>query len=213
MLISNPRALNTLRAEISNLSPPLPPTSEDPAFVIPDATAKSMPYLQACIKETLRVYPVGVGLNLKDAPPQGDTLPDGTFIPGNTAIGMCAWRIFRNKDVFGEDAELWRPERWIEMADLAATASSAEEREAAKKCLARMERICELSFGYGEYKCLGERIARIELGKGVVEMLRRFEFQVEDVKKPIEREICYGLFLQRGLWCRVAERNECNEQA
>jgi cytochrome P450 len=169
-----------------------------------------MPFLQACIKETLRLYPAGVGLNLKDAPPQGDTLSDGIFIPGGTAVGQCAWRIFRNKTVFGEDAEVWRPERWIELADLALMTSSfaAEERRAAKERLALMDRTCDLSFGYGQFKCLGERIARIELGKCVVEMVRRYEVQVEDVKKPIRREISYGLFLQRGLWCRVEERKE-----
>jgi len=50
--------------------------------------------------------------------------------------------------------------------------SSAEERRAAKEQLACMDRTCELSFGYGLYKCLGERIARIELGKCIVEIVR-----------------------------------------
>ena len=167
-----------------------------------------MPFLQACIKETLRLYPVTVAPLPKDAPPQGDTLPDGTVIPGGTIIGQCVWPIFRNKTVFGEDADVWRPERWIELAEVASTTSESEERRAATERLARMDRTCELSFGYGMYKCLGERIARTEMVKCIVEMVRRFEVQVEDVKKPIEMDICYGAFLQKGLWCRVEERRE-----
>jgi cytochrome P450 len=36
--------------------------------IIPDKRAKELPYLQACIKESLRVFPSAAGLILKDAP-------------------------------------------------------------------------------------------------------------------------------------------------
>jgi cytochrome P450 len=118
--------------------------------IISDKRAKELPYLQACIKESLRVFPSAAGLMLKDAPPGGDTLPDGTFIPGGTAIGHCSWAIHRNKAIYGPDAHLFRPERWL---------------EATGERLAKMEKTQLNVFGHGLYRCLGENIAKLELNK------------------------------------------------
>lgn len=118
-------------------------------------------------------------------------MPDGTFIPGGTAIGLCAWAIQHNKEVFGEDAKLFRPERWFE--------ADAEQ-------LARMKKTNEMVFGHGRYRCLGEQVAKLELNKVVFELLRRFDFTLEKPSKPFDREFSYGLFLQTGMWVRVVER-------
>jgi cytochrome P450 len=159
--------------------------------IISDKRAKELPYLQACIKESLRVFPSAAGLMLKDAPPGGDTLPDGTFIPGGTAIGHCSWAIHRNKAIYGPDAHLFRPERWL---------------EAKGERLAKMERTQLNVFGHGLYRCLGENIAKLELNKVIFELVRRFEITLEDPAKPFERNTSYGLFLQTGMWVRIEER-------
>ena len=123
--------------------------------------------------------------------PEGDTLPDGTFIPGGTAIGICAFGIHRNKEIYGEDAKLFRPERWL---------------EANEEQLVKMKRTQEMVFSGGLYRCLGEQIAKMELNKAVFELVRRFEFTMEKPNKPFDREFCFGLFLQTGMWVRVTER-------
>ena len=188
-IFSNPRVHNRLLAEIASANVPL-------SEIISDRRARELPYLQACIKEGLRIFPVAGGLMLKDAPPEGDYLDDGTFIPGSTAIGFCSWAVHRNKAVFGPDAKVYRPERWL---------------EAPPEQLARMERTHDISFGYGKFKCLGMAIAKVELNKVVFELVRRFEFTVEDVSRPVERQRCFGLFLQKGIWCRVVEREQKTE--
>jgi cytochrome P450 len=69
-----------------------------------------MPYLQAVIKEGLRIWPPVIGLLSKVVPEQGDEVEfDGKklFIPGGTNVGYCAWGIHRNKEVFGDDAEMF----------------------------------------------------------------------------------------------------------
>lgn len=38
----------------------------------------------------------------------------GVPIPEGTVIGVNAWVMNRNKSVFGDDAEYFRPERWID---------------------------------------------------------------------------------------------------
>ena len=124
--------------------------------VIQDREARQLPYLQACIKEGLRVHPPAAGLFTKVTPREGDTLDDGTFIPGGTRICASTWATQHNKATFGDDAEVFRPERWLEVAG---------------DDLQRMERTLELVFGAGRYGCLGKSIAFIELNKFFVEVM------------------------------------------
>ena len=72
-----------------------------------------MPYLQAIIKEGLRIWPPVVGLMAKEVPKGGDVFK-GQYLPEGTHIGYCAWGIFRRKDIWGEDAQEYRPERWLD---------------------------------------------------------------------------------------------------
>ena len=46
-------------------------------------------------------------------PPEGATVCGENFT-GGTVIGMSPWVVHRDKDVFGEDAGVWRPERWLD---------------------------------------------------------------------------------------------------
>jgi len=144
-LVTNPRVLRNFLEEISNHTPSSP---------IKESEAKSMPYLQAIIKEGLRLWPPVVGLMSKTVPPGGDTF-NGIFIPGGTDVGYCAWGVFRNKRFWGEDANEFRPERWFGVG-------------AGK--LKEMDDTMALIFGYGRYGCLGKGVAMIELNKIFVEV-------------------------------------------
>jgi cytochrome P450 len=53
---------------------------------ITDDEAKQLPYLQAIIKEGLRICPPVSGLMDKEVPPGGDTIDD-VFVPSGTKIG------------------------------------------------------------------------------------------------------------------------------
>ena len=39
---------------------------------------------------------------------------EGKHIPENTIIGVNSWVVNRDKAIFGEDADIFRPERWID---------------------------------------------------------------------------------------------------
>ena len=144
-LIMNPRVVSKLRAEFQPHPSP-----------ITDAVARKLPYLQAVINESLRIFPPVVGLMSKEVPPAGDVI-DGKFVPGGTKIGFGAYGIYRNKAIWGDDADSFRPERWLEV--------SSEK-------LKEMESTLELVFSYGKYKCLGKDIAMMELNKIFVEASR-----------------------------------------
>ncbi len=80
-LITTPRVLWRLRAEIDEAV-----NSGNISNPIRDQEARALPYLQACIKEGLRLFPPVTGLLTKLVPPEGDTI-DGVFLPGGTDIG------------------------------------------------------------------------------------------------------------------------------
>lgn len=157
---------------------------------IRDSEGRNLLYLQACIKEALRLWPPVTGLLQKVVPPEGDTI-HGKHIPGGTFIGHCAWAVGRNSQVYGQDFAVFRPERWLE--------ASGEQ-------LQRMERNAELTFGYGRFKCLGQPVAQMELNKVFVELLRRFEFQIMDPSQPWSLD-SRGIFLCKEFWVRITERH------
>lgn len=46
--------------------------------------------------------------------PAGGATFDGIVLPAGTIIGMNPWVIARERKVYGEDADEFRPERWLE---------------------------------------------------------------------------------------------------
>jgi cytochrome P450 len=61
----------------------------------------------------MRMHPA-TGFILERRVPQGGVTLHGVHLPAGTIVGVNAWVLHYNKDVFGEDAHAFRPERWIE---------------------------------------------------------------------------------------------------
>jgi cytochrome P450 len=156
-IITNPKVYATLQSEIDEAV-----RTNRISNPISDSEARELPYLTACIREGLRIWPPVPSTFSKTVPPDGDTLA-GTFVPGGTNIGISMLGVQRNKSVFGKDVDMFRPERWLE--------ASGEQ-------LQRMEKTNDLVFGSGRYQCLGKNIAMIELRKVFVEVRRRGPQQV-----------------------------------
>jgi cytochrome P450 len=75
-----------------------------------------MPYFQACVREALRMHPAVGQLLERVVPPEGATI-SGVFLPAGTIVGMNPWVASRDKAVYGTDADVFRPERWIDADD------------------------------------------------------------------------------------------------
>jgi cytochrome P450 len=148
--MTNPYIYNKLRAEIDGaiiagkISSP----------VVRDAEARALPYLQAVIMESLRICPPAGGLLSKVTPPEGDTVC-GVFVPGGVEFTGITWAALRNENIFGQQPDLFRPERWLDVP---------EEK------FKEMARVTDLAFGHGMYKCLGRTVALMELNKISVEV-------------------------------------------
>lgn len=125
--------------------------------------AQKLPYLDAVIQESFRLHPAPGLILERIVPPQGmDIL--GNFIPGGTIVGCNPWVVHRHKPTFGDDVDVFRPERWLE-------SSPAQLKEM---------RAAMFQFGAGARTCIGKNISLLEIYKLVPSFLRRFEVQWAD---------------------------------
>ena len=82
----------------------------------------------------------------------------GEYIPGGVNVGVWGDVVQRRKDVFGDDADSFRPERWL------------GDQEEVRKMKNTM-----VQFGVGKYSCLGKNLARVMMCKLVPTLLKQFE--------------------------------------
>ncbi|KAH8899807.1 cytochrome P450 [Thozetella sp. PMI_491] len=130
-----------------------------------DPQLKNMVYLRWCINEVLRLYP-SVPANTREAA-EDTTLPvgggpDGTkpiFVRKGTTVLWYVYAMHRRPDVYGEDAEEFRPERWDGLRPGWAF----------------------LPFNGGPRICIGQQFALTEAAYVIVRMLQTFTgFEARD---------------------------------
>jgi cytochrome P450 len=74
--------------------------------------AEKIPYLNACIGEATRLNPSILWQLPREAPVDGVTIA-GHYVPPGSVISMSALAQDHCKEIYGEDADEWRPERWL----------------------------------------------------------------------------------------------------
>lgn len=155
-IITNPRVYKKLQKEIdAAVESGQAPSSLE---IISMAQASNISYLQAVIRECLRVWPPVVDIFPRDIPPGGETwIVEGreVYLPGGTNIGYSAVSMHHSKSLYGDDAGSFRPERWLE--------NDPDK-------LAAMIRTNEMIFGHGKFQCLGKPVAQIEISKLIFEV-------------------------------------------
>jgi cytochrome P450 len=104
-LLKNPRTYKKAVAEVRNLQ------YESDLVTYPESL--QLPYVQACIKEGLRMQPA-VGMLMERFVPKGGVTLDGVHLPAGTIVGINPWVAARDVSVYGPDAEEFRPERWLD---------------------------------------------------------------------------------------------------
>lgn len=122
---------------------------------------QALVYMEAVIRETLRLYPV-VPLYVRRAASDA-VLVDGTFIAKGTSVTMCPYTTGRLESVWGEDALEFKPERFI---------------DAATNKLRVFPAYKFFSFGAGPKICIGMNLAMLEMKLVLSAMLSRFRFDV-----------------------------------
>ncbi|QRV87850.1 cytochrome P450 family protein [Ceratobasidium sp. AG-Ba] len=177
-LAANPRAQRALHAE---LDANLPRSSSTASPATTYDSVKSLPYLNACINEGLRLHSTS-SMGLPRVIPPGTELEVAgeKFGPG-CVLSVPSFTIHRDKEVWGEDVDAFRPERWFEEGS------------------ARMNKIFN-PFSYGPRACVGRNLATMELQIIISSIFRRYEFVLLNPNEPLgTRE---G-FLRKPLSCYV----------
>lgn len=132
-----------------------------------EAVFKNMPYLRACIKESLRVYPLTVGNARTQA---NDVVISGYRVPKGTLISMNSVTLIKD-DAHYPRAREFLPERWLR---------ASKENEKSAECphaLKASSPFVYLPFGFGSRSCIGRRIAEMELELGIARLIRNFHVE------------------------------------
>ncbi|KAH7267929.1 cytochrome P450 [Fusarium solani] len=158
--------------------------------IITFSESLELEYLQACIKEALRMHPAVSYPLERVVPPDGVRLC-GEYLPGGTIVGVNAAVIHRERDIFGQDADTFRPERWLH---------SSEER------IKLMDRH-NLAFGAGARTCIGKNISIMEMSKFVPQVLRQFDLEWAS-SEPGWKVKTYWFAKQTGLLVRFHRRDK-----
>ena len=120
-----------------------------------------MPYLQAVIYESMRLFPAN-GLPLARVSPRERMQIIGHYFGPGVQLRVYSWALHRNKNIFGEDALQFKPERWQD-----------KERS-------RDQHRAFFSFGYRARACLGRHLAWMELSKGASTFFKRYDVRLEE---------------------------------
>ncbi|PVH78578.1 cytochrome P450 [Cadophora sp. DSE1049] len=178
---------------------------------------KKMQYLSYILKEVLRLYPY-VPINSRAAikttvlPTGGG--PDGTapiFVKKGTAVGYAVYAMHRRKELYGKDAELFRPERWDPLEE----ANSID--------------LKNIGWGYlpfngGPRVCIGQVFALLESSYLIIRLIQNFQSFECDPARPMPeagqegQDVTLVLASRDGCWIRAfayaaAEKGEGIEGA
>ncbi|TCD67732.1 cytochrome P450-dit2 [Steccherinum ochraceum] len=143
-------------------------------------TVLSLPYLDAIYRETARLYPVS--LYIQRTAEKDTVLPlwkpvmdkhgksiDSLPIAKGTPVMIGIYAYNRSKAIWGDDAEEWKPERWL--APLPDTFKSLPGTAVYSNMM---------TFIGGPRGCIGFKYAELEIKTILCHLLKRFKFTATD---------------------------------
>ncbi|KAL6362875.1 hypothetical protein LRP88_04189 [Fusarium phalaenopsidis] len=165
-LLRHPKALQRLRDELKE-------TLDVDSPVASYGQVKNLPYLRACLDESMRLLPpVSFGLNRKTS--LGGLTIDGQWIDEGTTVGVPAYTAHRNPELF-PDPERYYPERWLEEMNKDAMTSF-------------------IPFSAGARGCIGRNITYMEQMILIASLVRRYDFALLHDDWELDHEEAFNLW-------------------
>ncbi|KAK7351673.1 hypothetical protein VNO77_11285 [Canavalia gladiata] len=144
---------------------------------VEESDIRNLVYVQAIIKETLRLYPAGPLLGPREA--QEDCIVAGYHVPAGTRLVVNLWKIHRDPRIW-EDPSGFRPERFI-------TRNAVD---------VRGQNFELIPFGSGRRSCPGISFALLVLHLTLARLLHAFEFATP-LDEPIDMTESPGLTIPK----------------
>ncbi|KAJ7131447.1 cytochrome P450 oxidoreductase [Mycena epipterygia] len=204
-VVGDPRIYQKLQEEIDDSV-----KKRNIAFPLSYSDACKLPYFQACLKETLRLHPPVPWTLSRSVGPGGATIADHFFSEG-TEVSMSPFVVHRRPEAYGDDAAIFRPERWTE--------GDPEQHK-------RMEHN-NFAFGSGPRVCMGKAIGMMEISKVMPLLFARYSiaFAPRSATSPHRHRVgravdgrvsveepyfvtSQWVALQRDFWCDLVRRSE-----
>ncbi|KAJ4408975.1 hypothetical protein N0V91_002789 [Didymella pomorum] len=168
--LSHPEVVRKLQQELDEALP----SDDVPTY----AAVKDLQYLDNVIKETMRIHSTSsLGLPRLIPPGPGLTI-NGRHFPQGTALSVPAYTIHHSKEIWGPDADTFRPERWEKVTE--------------------KQKAAFIPFSYGPRACVGRNVAEMELALIVATVFKRYEFELRQgemetregfLRKPLGLEV------------------------
>ncbi|XDV35217.1 hypothetical protein PO909_005208 [Leuciscus waleckii] len=153
-LSRNPCAQAKLLKEIQDVVPAgKPPRAEH---------IKNMPYLKACLKESMRVSP---SVPFTSRTLDKDTVLGDYTLPKGTVLMINSQAIGSNEEYF-DNGKQFRPERWLEDKG-------------------SINPFAHVPFGIGKRMCIGRRLAELQIQLSLCWILRDYEIVATD-HEPVD---------------------------
>ncbi|KAI5459472.1 cytochrome P450, partial [Mariannaea sp. PMI_226] len=154
LLYTHSRVLQKLREEIDSAVP----GNQVPTYQV----ASNLPYLRACIEESLRVRPAS-SMGLPRIVPEGGRVIAGKFISGGVTVSVPTYSLLRDEKVFS-NASQYNPDRWM-----------TGDQEDKKRMMNS-----HLPFSTGPRACIGRNIAYFEQIVIIATIVKFFDGHVEE---------------------------------
>ncbi|EXJ72396.1 uncharacterized protein A1O5_04900 [Cladophialophora psammophila CBS 110553] len=148
---------------------------DDEEAVAPYDKVKHLPFLRACIDESMRLIPPTSAALMRRTPPEGAQIL-GEWIPGDTSVSMTIYGAHRDANIFPNPEE-FQPQRWMD----------SEERK-------RMEPYF-IPFTTGGRGCIGRNISYLEQIVVVASLVHRYEFALPSPEWTLSRHEAFNIIV------------------
>ncbi|KAF3398584.1 Cytochrome P450 momooxygenase gsfF [Penicillium rolfsii] len=188
-LLSHPGSYERMMEEIDNA------TQKGLLSDVPqhDEVLEHLPYFVGCVKETMRLCPSAPSIFPRYVSEPGLELY-GKFAPAGTEISCNPYLVHRDPALYGQDAEEFKPERWMD-----------PER-------AKLYNKYNFTFGYGSRVCLGRDIAMMELFKGPLQFFRSYKPEAVKGKPEPKFVVKGGVGYWRDVWLTISKRPQVQRE-